>query len=286
MIDAVTSLALAYHVTGKEEYAEAAVKHLRVFFLDPATRMNPNLQYSQAIMGQNSGRGIGIIDTLGLRVLPDCITLISGSRFWTSADRKAMTAWWHDYAQWLRESPNGIDERRQANNHGVNYDLQLASVLLGAGDEAAAREVLGTSLPARMDAQIRPDGQMPLEEARRTSWHYCSFNLRSLCEAGVMGNALGLDLWKHEAPDGSGSIRRAMLFLIPFIGHQENWKFTEISDFSEGPCRLWLAIGSAEYDDSAIRDAQRVNAPLSALSLTDWLRVPIPVSGEKSSPGH
>ena len=40
--------------------------HLRAWFIDDATRMNPNLQYAQAIKGRFTGRGTGIIDTLHL----------------------------------------------------------------------------------------------------------------------------------------------------------------------------------------------------------------------------
>src|SRR5882724_4312176 len=64
--DAVTALGAAYKITGEDRYAAKAAALLRVFFLDPQTRMNPSLKYAQAIPGVSSGRGIGIIDTLHL----------------------------------------------------------------------------------------------------------------------------------------------------------------------------------------------------------------------------
>jgi hypothetical protein len=174
----------------------------------------------------------------------------------------------------MQTSKNGQDESRTKNNHGVYYDLQLSTMLLGAGKETEARTLLQQSLPKRMDSQIRPDGQMPLEEARRTSWHYCSFNVRAFCRAGVVAQSLGISIWDNQAQDGSGSLKKAMLFLIPFIDHRELWKFSEISDFSSDKCRKWLAIGSVVYDDPIIRKAQQTYAPIDSLSIGDWLIVP------------
>src|SRR6185369_15806355 len=62
--DNVTALAAAYKVTGNNRYAEVAVEWLQTFFLDPKTRMNPNLQYVQAIPGVSEGRSLGIADSL------------------------------------------------------------------------------------------------------------------------------------------------------------------------------------------------------------------------------
>src|SRR5580698_11334028 len=58
------ALTAAWVITRKRPYAAKAADHVRAWFLNPETRMNPNLQYAQAIHGVAPGRGIGIIDTL------------------------------------------------------------------------------------------------------------------------------------------------------------------------------------------------------------------------------
>ena len=77
--DAVAALGAAYKITGEDRYVTKAVELLRVFFLDPQTRMNPNLQYAQAVPGRSPGRSYGIIDGLHLVEIPPAITAMQTS---------------------------------------------------------------------------------------------------------------------------------------------------------------------------------------------------------------
>jgi hypothetical protein len=70
-VASVKTLALAYYFTANEEYAKYAATRLQVWFLDPLTRMNPNLKYAQGIPGRSDGRAAGIIETHNLPELID-----------------------------------------------------------------------------------------------------------------------------------------------------------------------------------------------------------------------
>lgn len=275
MLRTAEVLAIAYHLTDQEKYASSAARLLRGFFLDPKTRMNPNLNHSQGVPGGVAGRSFGVIDTLLFIKLPDILTLLSPSASWSASDREGFSSWCSKFAEWLCTSPLAVEERAAVNNHGVMYDLQLAAILLSAGKQDEARQILEISLPSRMDSQIKPDGSQPEELARTTSWNYSCYNLRYLAKGATMARALGIDLWHHVSPDGSGSLRAAMLYLVPFLKDPQLWKSPQIKKLDPSEARSWLGAGAAIYPDPAIQQAADSFAPREGLDLIDWLSMPV-----------
>src|SRR5579871_4012788 len=119
--DAVAALAAAYKITGDDRYAKKAVVLLRVFFLDEKTRMNPNLQYAQAIPGRSTGRGTGIIDTLHLAEVPPAIEALQKSSVFPAEVLAGLKRWFGDLSEWMITSKNGQEEAAAKNNHAVAY---------------------------------------------------------------------------------------------------------------------------------------------------------------------
>jgi hypothetical protein len=215
MTGAVETLALAYYLSGEARYAARAATLLRVWFLDPATRMNPHLRYAQAIPGVTEGRGIGIIDTRHLPQLADAIQLLDGSPAWARRDRDQVAAWLRAYLDWLRTSEHGREERAAQNNHGTWYDAQVAALALHVGDTSLARQVLAGSAMRRIAAQIAPDGRQPLELARTRPLHYSVFNLDAFTQLAEMARHAGADIWGYAAPNGA-SLRGALRYVARF----------------------------------------------------------------------
>jgi hypothetical protein len=222
------TLALAYYFTEKPEYAAHAAKLLRAWFLDPATRMNPNLNFAQAIPGKTAGRGTGIIDTVSLIGLVDSIGLLHGSASWSDDDRKGMVAWFDAYLNWLLTSKNGKDEAAAANNHGTWYDAQVACYALFVGKDDLAKRTIETAKARRIDPQIKPDGSMPLELARTNSLSYSAYNLTAFFNLARLGERVNVDLWGYKSKDGGG-LRKALDFVAPYVDRDKPWPHPQIS---------------------------------------------------------
>ena len=275
MIHAAEYLSLAYFLTGNEKYAVEAARFLRGFFLDPETKMNPHLNYGQSVPGKAAGRGSGLIDTRGFMSLPDVLKLLEKSPAWTAKDRDEIKSWWTVYGDWMQTSKIGLDEKKAMNNHGAAYDVQLAAVLVMASKPEEAKKVLGESLSTRLDAHITPEGKQPRELARTKSWSYSCFNLKNICKGGVMAQALGVPFWDHQGPEGKGSLKKAMLFLVPFLKNPESWPEKQITKFETKDARYWLNVGAVVYGDESIRKAQEEFAPMEKADIQDWISTPV-----------
>lgn len=224
----VKTLALAYYFTAKEDYAKHATTMLQVWFLDPVTKMNPNLKYAQGIPGRNAGRAAGIVESHNLPDLVDAVGLLAGSAAWSQTHQRQLQSWFTAFLTWLLKSTEGRAEAQAENNHGSWYDVQVASFALFTERKDLARGVLGETARKRIARQINPDGSQLLELARADSWRYSLFNLEALFEAAALGDHLAMDLWNFETAD-KRSIRRALDWLTPFATGDKKWPFREQS---------------------------------------------------------
>lgn len=226
----VETLALAAFFTGDDVLARRAALLLATWFLDPVTRMNPNLAYGQAIPGHCEGRGIGIIESRHFVQVINAIRLLDGSAALPTGQRQDLQAWFAAYLRWLLDSAHGRDECSQKNNHGTWYDVQVAAFALFTGELGLARVTLETAQARRLAAQVDPDGRQPRELARTKSFSYSVMNLQGLLALAEMGRPLGVDYWAFPSADQS-RLRAAVDFLAAFADPAQAWPYPQLGGF-------------------------------------------------------
>ncbi len=218
----VPALTAAWRVTKDPRYARQAVKHLRAWFIDPDTRMNPNLQYAQAIHGRFTGRGTGIIDTIHLVEVARAIEVLERSQALTSPDLKGIKQWFADYLTWMTTSKNGTDERDAKNNHGTCWVMQVAAFAHLVGNEELLAYCRNRFKTVLVPNQIAADGRFP-EELRRTKpYGYSLFNLEAMATLCQILSTPADNLWTFTLPDGRG-IARAVEYMYPYIKDKKSW---------------------------------------------------------------
>jgi hypothetical protein len=253
--DAVAALGVAWKITGDSRYPAKAAELLRVFFLDPKTRMNPSLNYAQAIPGVSPGRGTGIIDTLHLIEVPPAIAAMEKSPAFPPETLAGLKNWFRDYAQWMTDSKNGQDEAKAANNHAVAFYLQLAVFAKFTGDQPKLAECRRQFKEVFVAKQMAADGGFPAELKRTKPYGYSIFqldNMAALCQTLSSDDE---NLWIYTLPDGRG-LRRAMEFLFPYLADKSKWPHPpDVQAWdswpARQPCLLFagVAFGAKQYVD-------------------------------------
>jgi hypothetical protein len=222
-------LGLAYYYSGNEKYAQHASKLLQVWFLDTATKMNPNLNFGQFIKGQNDGRGAGIVDTRQFIFAIDGVELIKKSKSWTKANNTDLQKWFTEFLNWLTTSKNGKDELNADNNHGVWYDAQSLAMAVFIDNKTKAKEIVNRSIN-RLDAQMDKDGFFPLEMARTTSMGYSTFILNAFNIIAQLSEKTSTDFWNTQTKSGK-SLNKGLQALLPYISKEKPWFGQQIKDF-------------------------------------------------------
>lgn len=268
-------LAGAYKVTHEEKYATAAVKHLHAWFVDPATRMNPSLLYSQAIHGRFTGRSIGVIDTVHFAEVALGVEALRGSQALTKDEEAAVTGWFRDYLKWMTTHPYGVEESEAKNNHGTCAWLQIAAYAHLVGDqeklEAARKRFKEVLLPYQMGK----DGSFPQELRRTKPYGYSIFNLDVMTALADVCSTPQENLMTWELPDGR-SLVKGVAWLAPYIADKELWLKSvhhfELDHKGDAhPTEKLVKPDVMYWDDWPIRQPALLFGALAA-GREDWLK--------------
>ena len=230
LCDNIYLLSLAFYFSGEEKYARHASKLTEVWFLDTATRMNPNLNYGQAVKGVTEGRAEGLIDSRFFIWAIDGIRLLQSSRYWTARDQAGMKQWFSALLGWMATSKISQKEMNARNNHGVWYDAQTLAMALFTDSTELAGKIVQRAVD-RLDRQMDSSGLFPLELTRTTSLHYSVFILNAFIVVANLSEQTPMNLWTVTTPSGK-SLRKALEAIRPFISREKPWIGPQIHEFN------------------------------------------------------
>jgi len=243
------TLGLAYFFTGEEKYAVKAAELLQVWFIDEATRMNPNVNHAQVRPGHNQGTKSGILDGRLLVSALEGGQLIASSSALSEKEYDQLKAWAGEYFEWLTTNPMALDEGESKNNHGSYYDAQAMYFALYSGEIDAATKIAIEFTQKRLESQIKDDGSMPEEMARTRPLFYSIYNLHAMFLVAHMAEQVNVDLW---AVDNENSrLRAALDFLAPYTNADKQWPTPTLgeTDRTELFPILQMADRAYENDD-------------------------------------
>jgi len=230
MCDAVFTLGTAAYLLEDSRYAQRATRVIQTWFINPKTRMNPSLDYAQAVPGLNTGRSEGVLEGRVFIRAVQGMEFLAQTGAWDAKDQAAVQKWFEEYLEWLTKSKNGIDEKRSGNNHASWWTAQVAAAATFVQNAPAEKMAFNYYRDRILPRQIRANGSAPREEARTRSLSYSAFNLEAYAVICRIAQVHGVDLWSARAHNGA-TLATVIDYLQPFLSDPHRWNKEQISDF-------------------------------------------------------
>jgi hypothetical protein len=268
LCEAVLSLGMGACLLGRDDCVEHAGKVLSVWFVDSATRMNPNLEFGQAIRGVTPGRSTGIIDTIALIHAAQGIVLLEQTGKLDAKLVRALRQWYADYLTWLTTSSKGLKEAKSGNNHATWWTAQTAAYAFLTGNKKIRAAAWAHYRNYLVPTEIRPDGSCPREEDRTQSLSYSSMNLDAFATICWLAQMDGVDLWRFQAAGGRGVIK-SFHYLLPYVSNPKLWKKQQINPYHANSYFFTGLAGVALHDRELLSAYEKV--PRSPRPWVQWV---------------
>lgn len=227
--DVIDVLSWSYYFSKDKRFAKKAIKLINTWYLNPETKVNPNINFGQRVPGAADGRKAGVQEWCNQSSVITALQIFDADGLLTANVKTGMQFWFEKYLTWLTTNPMAIKAGFTRQNHANHYNYQVVGLMMYLGKNEDAKAVVKAAKQSRIADQITPNGKQPRELGRTRSVHYASLNLWSMTELALMGRKLGIDLWNYETDDFR-SLRKAYAYLIPFVVGDKKWEYKEISE--------------------------------------------------------
>jgi arylsulfatase A-like enzyme len=235
--DITATLTSAWLLTANRKYADKAIAHLNAWFIDPTTKMNPNMLYAQAIWGKFTGRGIGLIDAYHLVEVAQSAKILIDNKMISKEESMKIRQWFSSFLTWMTTHQYGIDEMNAKNNHGTCWVATAASMAVVAENDEVKKLCINRFKTILLPSQMADDGSFPLEIKRTKPYGYSLFNIDAMCNvARILSTPLD-NLFEFKTEKGL-TLKNGMEYIYPFIADKSKWPFAkDIYIWEEWPVR-------------------------------------------------
>ena len=301
---AVPALAAAHSLAGETRYSDAAIAHLRAWFVDPDTRMTPAMNFAQTIPAARSsapdtdgstasqpltGRYQGIIEALPLAEIAVAIPFLNTLN---NADRSAIHAWFTAYYHWLTDPQDSGPRlaalaRDSKSHHGTSWMLQASACAwlaaptgdVGRSEDSALADLRHRFKSQTLRAQISADGNFPREINSPTPYRDSLFNLDMLAAICQLLSTRFESIWDYQLEEGPG-MRAAIAWHFPYIAARGTWPYRADADhFDELPSRraslLFAARAYQRPEYAALWKTLKPDPPSAAVLRTMPVHQPL-----------
>ena len=227
----------AWLLTGDEKFAEAVGQHLEAWFVNSGTRMNPSLNYAQAIKGRVEGRGIGIIDAIHLIEVARSVEILEQKNALPESLITPVKNWFSEFVTWLTTHPYGIDEMNTKNNHATCWVMQVGAFARLTENTEVLELCRNRFKEILLPDQMAEDGSFPLEIRRTKPYGYSLFNLDAFMTAAEILSDENNNLYQFSTPDGK-NLELGAEFLFPYVKDKSKWPYEQdVMYWDEWPVR-------------------------------------------------
>jgi len=242
----VGTLTSAYLITGDVKYIHPIQIHLSAWFIEPATQMNPDMRFSQAIKGRFTGRSIGLIDAIHFIEVARSVKILHDSNAINKEVYLGVKLWFGQFLDWMFTHPYGVDEMNAKNNHGTCWVMMAAAFADLTGDKVKIEFCRNRFKEVLLPDQLAADGSFPLEIKRTKPYGYSLFNLDAMATICKILSDPTADLWHFTTSDGR-NMSKAIEFMVPFITDKTAWPYPkDIMYWDEWPVRQPFLLFSGQ----------------------------------------
>jgi len=246
----VGTLTSAYIITNDDRYVNHAMRHLKAWFIDTATLMNPSLLYAQAIKGKVTGRGVGIIDMIQMMEVAQSVYILQDAKSVSKTDIEKIKKWFENYLSWVTTHPYGIEERDAKNNHATCWVMQVAVFSRLVNNQNFLNDCKNRFKTILFPNQMDSAGRFPLELKRTKPYGYSLFNLDAMATICHVLSGPKESLWDFKLEDGR-TITDAIAYMYPYVVNKESWTYPhDVMYWNDWPvAQPFLFFGWIRYNN-------------------------------------